>query len=134
MLDPAVVLFANDAFYLAFNAREFEAMDNLWARETPAVCVHPGWNPLLDRDEIMESWRAIFSNGDSQPGIRFHGGTVVQQGGNYSVIGYEELSGGWLVVTNCFAVEDGAPRMFHHQASHCAEPPQLGPEAPASVQ
>ncbi len=134
MLDPAVVLFANDAFYLAFNARDLEAMDELWARETPAVCVHPGWNPLLDRDEIIESWQAIFANGDAQPSLSFHGGTVLAQGNVYSVIGYEHLAGGWLVVTNCFVVEDGAARIFHHQASHCAEAPQLDPEAPASVQ
>ena len=134
MLDPAVVLFANDRFYLAFNVRDVEAMDELWAQRTAPVCIHPGWRPLLDRQEIMQSWRNIFANKDAPPSLSFHGGTVLNQGGVYTVVGYEHLVGSWLVVTNSFVVEDSEPRVFHHQASHCAEPPDFDSDAQASVQ
>lgn len=134
MLDPAVVLFANDRFYLAFNARDVDAMEALWARHTPPVCIHPGWSPLLDRADIIQSWSNIFANGDAQPGLSFHGGSVLSQGSIYTVVGYEHLGGGWLVVTNCFVIEDDEPRLFHHQASHCAEPPDIDPEDEASIQ
>ncbi|MEJ2131981.1 MAG: nuclear transport factor 2 family protein, partial [Gammaproteobacteria bacterium] len=61
-MTPEHVLFANDAFYLAFRERDLNAMERLWARNSPVVCIHPGWNPLTSRQEIMASWEAILTN------------------------------------------------------------------------
>ena len=62
MSDHVSVLFANDAFYAAFAGRDLEAMDELWSRRPNVTCIHPGWSPLIDRDSVMQSWRAILSN------------------------------------------------------------------------
>lgn len=62
MSDEEAVLAANAEFYRAFAAREFAAMDALWARETPVACIHPGWGTLMGREAVMESWAAIFGD------------------------------------------------------------------------
>lgn len=123
-LDPAVIAFANDAFYLAFNNGDIKQMDELWARDSPTVCIHPGWAPLLDRDEIILSWENIFAGtGDRE--LFCHEARVLAVGGLYTVICYEQLPGGWLVATNSYVLEDGVVRIVHHQASQCMEPPEL---------
>lgn len=129
-VDPAVIEFANEAFYLAFNNRDMKQMEALWANEYPTVCIHPGWAPLFDRDEILQSWEAIFSGQPEGSTIVCHGARVFQQGAVYSVVCYEQLPGGWLVATNNFIVEAGDARMVHHQASQCMEPPELEPSTP----
>ncbi|TMA07756.1 MAG: DUF4440 domain-containing protein, partial [Deltaproteobacteria bacterium] len=53
------VLEANAAFYAAFTQRDADAMDVLWAREVPVACLHPGWEPLSGREEVVSSWRRI---------------------------------------------------------------------------
>jgi hypothetical protein len=40
-------LFINEAFYQAFRARDLAAMDDLWAREAPVVCIQPSPASLL---------------------------------------------------------------------------------------
>ena len=57
--DEEEVLRANESFYAAFASRDLGAMDSLWARESPVACLHPGWNLLSGRDEVMRSWRGI---------------------------------------------------------------------------
>lgn len=125
MTDPAIVLFANEAFYLAFNTRDFEAMDALWSKNIPPVCIHPGWTGLFSRDEIMSSWREIFDNQQAESVIVCHEPRVLFQGDIMSVICYEQLSQGWLVATNNFVVENEEVRIFHHQASQCMNAPEI---------
>ncbi|MGV0034352.1 MAG: nuclear transport factor 2 family protein [Candidatus Azotimanducaceae bacterium WSBS_2022_MAG_OTU7] len=132
-IDPAVIEFANDNFYLAFNSQNMTGMSDLWAVDSHCVCIHPGWAPILGREEVLESWGNIFSGPD--PGIQIvcHNPRVLAQGELFSVICYEQLSAGWLVATNNFVIEAGNVRMVHHQASHCMEPPELD-EPPAVLQ
>lgn len=122
MIDPNVILFANEAFYAACNNGDIDAMDRLWARQTRAVCIHPGWRALTTREDIIQSWRDIFSNQQMQ--IECHEPVVVFQPEVFSVVCYEQLPQGWLVATNSFVLEDGEPRMCHHQAGQCMDPPQ----------
>ena len=131
IVDPAVIQFANDNFYLAFNSRDAVQMSGLWTEDYPCVCIHPGWAPLLGRDEILESWDNIFSG--QEPGIQIvcHSPRVLVQGDLFSVICYEQLPAGWLVATNNFVMEAGSVRMVHHQASQCMVPPEL--DEPAMV-
>ena len=63
------VLAANRAFYRAFNERDAEAMDLLWAPTGPVVCLHPGQAALHDRADIMASWRAIMRHPEA-PRVR----------------------------------------------------------------
>jgi len=58
------VLAANRAFYAAFKKRDSNAMEQVWALDHAVSCIHPGWSPLVGRQTIMASWRAIFGAAD----------------------------------------------------------------------
>ncbi len=115
-------LFANDTFYLAFAGKDVKAMSRLWAKRHPTICIHPGWPAIHSRDKIVGSWERILANPD-QPGIDFYNSAAHEAGEVVLVTCYEELPGGICIATNGFVVEDGVLRLFHHQATPCANPP-----------
>ncbi len=59
-VERAAVLEANQAFYDAFEARDLDAMSDLWAHDERAICVHPGWTELRGWASIASSWAALF--------------------------------------------------------------------------
>ena len=128
MPEHAAVLFANDAFYLAFAGRDMAAMDDVWAKKTPVSCVHPGWAPISERSEVMESWRAILT-GPAAPKITCAGPTVRIVGDVAWVVCHEVLDQGFLVATNIFVREDGRWKIIHHQAG-AAPPPSAETDQP----
>src|SRR5438046_279724 len=83
------VIDANAAFYAAFNAKDPNAMDGVWARDAQVTCIHPGWNVLTGRERVMESWRAILDN-PNQPRI-VAGGAEVEFFGDCAVVTCREL-------------------------------------------
>jgi len=115
-------LFANDAFYLAFAARDLDHMDALWARESPVICLHPGWPALTRREQILESWARILSNPAQQP-IDVYGAAAFNLGTNIAVICYEEVDGNVMVATNLFVEEKDRVLLACHQAGPCGQPP-----------
>lgn len=116
MAQHEAVLFANDAFYLAFQGRDVDGMNNIWAEDAAVSCIHPGWHALHDRDEIMESWESILAN-DSSPDIRCRDARAAVYGGTATVICFEEIGGDYLIATNVFHQEKGRWRLVHHQAA-----------------
>lgn len=119
------VEFANEAFYLAFESKDFEAMSHLWCEEGEPVCLHPGWPALIGREAILESWRNILSN-PSQGQVSFYGATVCQvDESSAAVICYESMGGQVMVATNLFRQEGDRPRLYLHQAGFCSHPPQV---------
>lgn len=120
----AEVLAANAAFYDAFSRRDVAAMEALWAVRAPVACVHPGWDALRGRDEVMTSWRAILEN-PRAPRVECQDATAHVLGGLAFVVCIEEISGAELVATNVYVLEDGRWRMAHHHAgpvAHRREP------------
>jgi len=118
------VLFANEAFYHAFGNGDFEAMEAVWASETPVVCIHPGWEALTERDRIMESWRMILGSDDT-PAIACCEPQATIRGEVALVVCYEAVGQNVLVATNGFVREAGAWKMAHHQAgptNYCPAP------------
>jgi ketosteroid isomerase-like protein len=113
------VLDANSAFYRAFSARDLDAMDELWSRRTAVVCVHPGWDVLRGRDEVMDAWRAILT-GAGSPKIGCSHAFAQVHGDVALVLCREHVEGGQLVATNVFVREEGGWRLVHHQASPLA--------------
>jgi len=53
---------ANQRFYDAFGALDDKMMADAWQDSPQALCVHPGWQPLVGWPLIRESWRGIFNN------------------------------------------------------------------------
>jgi len=119
MRDDEQVLAANSGFYAAFAAQDTAAMAALWAQRAPVACIHPGWQPLLGRDAVLASWRAILS-GPGAPPIRCGDAVAHVLGDSAYVICVELIAPVELIATNIFVREDGAWRMTHHHASSIA--------------
>ncbi|HTO96330.1 MAG TPA: nuclear transport factor 2 family protein [Myxococcales bacterium] len=117
------VLAANDAFYTAFARRDAQAMETLWAHQAPVACLHPGWEPLVGREAVVESWRRILLGGGAPPSIRCDSAEARVSGDFAWVICREVLPGGALAATNLFIREAGAWRLVHHHASPLPAPP-----------
>ncbi len=61
--DPEVVLAANRRYYDAFEARDLDAMSDVWERSERAVCTHPGWATLEGWGAVAASFFALFQSG-----------------------------------------------------------------------
>jgi ketosteroid isomerase-like protein len=128
------VLDANEAFYRAFRARDVDAIEATWALRAPVACVHPGWDALDGREEVLASFRAILTSGAS-PEIHCTQAQARLLGEVAYVTCHELVAGARLVATNLFVREEGRWRLCHHQASQLAagqtrrRPPS--PEAPS---
>jgi ketosteroid isomerase-like protein len=118
------VLFANEAFYLAFSEGDLTAMDNLWADRGEVVCLHPGWPALTDRELVMESWARILRNPD-RPRVTAHPVEAVSLGDAMLVVCYEQMGDTVMVASNVFVAGPDGPRVVAHQAGLCSEPPEL---------
>lgn len=130
--DDQAALAANQAFYEAFAGADIEAMDALWARRAEVACIHPGWGLLAGRDDVIESWRRIFSN--APPDIICHSARAFLLGDAAYVVCLEIMPEGVLIATNLFVREDGRWRLAHHQAGPTAERPNIvAPPADGAV-
>ena len=129
MSDEPAILFANEAFYVAFATRDITAMKALWVRAGPVSCIHPGWQLLQGRDEVIESWRAILG-GSQAPRITCHDARAFVMGKVAYVVCYEDVEGAFLIATNVFVHEDGTWRMAHHHAAPAPRPERNEPPAP----
>jgi len=123
------VLDANSAFYRAFTERDLGAMDALWSSDSPVACVHPGWDALRGREEVMQSWQAILG-GPGSPVVGCSHAFAQAIGDVAIVICREHVTGGELVATNVFVRERGGWKMVHHQASPLAADDEELPEEP----
>ena len=118
------VLFANEAFYLAFRTRDAAAMEGIWATCVPVTCIHPGWPPIFGRDDVLESWRGILGN-ENSPEIGCHAAWAHVYGDVATVLCYERVPDSYLIATNVFMREGGLWKLVHHQAG----PTNGAPEA-----
>jgi ketosteroid isomerase-like protein len=63
--DVADVEKVNAEFYAAFESCDLDRMSAVWADGPLAAevaCVHPGWQLLRGRDEVLRSWALIMAN------------------------------------------------------------------------
>lgn len=120
MSDQDAVLFANEAFYAAFESRSVEDMGRVWSENKPVSCTHPGWQTLYGRQDVMESWNAILSNPES-PNIECRAQRVIIYGEIAIVTCVEEIASGdqepeFLSATNVFVRTGSVWTMVHHHA------------------
>ncbi len=121
----AQVLAANAAFYEAFQRRDVAAMEGLWASQVTVACVHPGWTPLVGREDVLRSWRAILT-GELSPRVECLAPNVMMLGEHAAQvvcierIGTSADEGGLLVATNVFVREGEDWRMANHHAGPMA--------------
>lgn len=122
-LDHEAVLFANEAFYRAFAARDLPAMEEVWARHCPVACIHPGWGPLHGREAVMRSWAGILGNPQS-PVVTCLGAKVVLFGDTAMVTCFETLTSDVLIATNLFVRQGHLWKLVHHQAGPTSARPE----------
>lgn len=120
MTDDESVLAAHAAFYRAFNTKDLEAMETLWASTVACTCIHPGWFLVSGREAVMESWRGILGN-PAQPRVVVGAASAVVRGEMATVICREYVAGTPLLATNSFVHEDGDWRIFHHQSGQVVQ-------------
>ena len=53
---------ANQRFYDAFNTLDIAQMEAIWETSPRALCVHPGWSPIIGWPDIRQSWQRIFDH------------------------------------------------------------------------
>ncbi len=99
--DRRAVLEANRAFYEAFNARDVEAMADLWLRSDDVTCIHPHRNVIKGHADVLRTWRAILTNPD-QPKIVFAAEDARVVGDIGIVAGREVVAGVPIVATNIY--------------------------------
>lgn len=122
------VLETNEAFYRAFAAHDPIAMESVWAEHHAVACIHPGWDVLAGRRDVLASWRNILDSG-SAPEVSCSLAEAHVLGDAAFVTCHEMVSGGRLAATNVFVREGAGWRMVHHQATPIA-PGQVRPRAP----
>lgn len=133
MIETTAVLFANDVFYVAFAGRDMGAMDQVWSEQTSVACIHPGWNPIAGREEVMESWIAILGNEGSPP-VQCRNAHATLIGDVAVVVCHEEIDDTFLIATNIFVKEDGRWKMIHHQAGPGQPPDEEDEESADTLQ
>lgn len=131
MSENHLVLFANEAFYTAFAARDLAAMGEVWSDRETITCIHPGSPPLVGKKQVMRSWRMILSNPQS-PAIVCRTPTAEMCGDVAYVLCWEQIELTFLIATNIFVHEGSRWRLIHHQAA-VAPPPQDLSDAPEVV-
>ena len=120
MSDHNAVLFANTAFYTAFASKDAKAMEQVWCREKLISCTHPGWQPLVEREEVLQSWRSILGNGSAPDIACRHEHAAIY--GDFAVVTcLEQLTdtqgnAEFLTATNVFTRTGSLWTMVHHQA------------------
>jgi hypothetical protein len=121
--DLVALEFANDAFYQAFAAADLDAMDAVWATQANVFCCHPGWPPIVSRDEVMASWREILTGVRRVP-VRCVAPKTTLHGQIGLVCCYERFADQHLVASNLFIRAGDRWRMIHHHASPLVRVPE----------
>ncbi|MCB1259381.1 MAG: nuclear transport factor 2 family protein [Acidimicrobiales bacterium] len=62
--DDRGALAAHRAFYAAFEARDLDAMSDLWRHDAAVTCVHPGWPALHGWASVAASWASLFGGSE----------------------------------------------------------------------
>ncbi len=57
------ILAANADFYRALETADIDLMVTLWNHTPDVTCAHPGRPAIVGWDEVLDSWRSIFSFG-----------------------------------------------------------------------
>lgn len=117
------LLAANAAFYAAFEARDLDAMSDLWHHGDHVVCVHPGWPALRGWPAISSSWFALFQGDGAMQFILTEVQANVRGDVGWVALDENLLAGSQaqtVAALNLFERHRGRWRMVLHQGSGVA--------------
>lgn len=115
---------ANLDFYRALESCLIERMEEVWAHDDSARCVHPGWDMVGGWPRVRESWEMIFSGGQkmhaapTEVAIHVAGDIAwVTCTENITVFSDASFDSAQAVATNLFVRRNGRWLMILHHAS-----------------
>eukprot|EP00958_Prasinococcus_capsulatus_P026310 scaffold4744_cov426-Prasinococcus_capsulatus_cf.AAC.12 len=120
------VLEANKKFYEAFQAQSVSKMREIWGKGSHVQCVHPGNTSIATREDVIESWKIIFSDSVSQFAIRTTDVRVWATPSMGYVTCVERLSAegvaqeSRIMATNIYEKQDGKWYIVMHHGSPTA--------------
>jgi ketosteroid isomerase-like protein len=111
---------ANAAFYAAFEARDLDAMSDVWEHADRVTCVHPGWPVLAGWASVAASWYALFDGPqrlqfivtDEQVNVVGRTAWVTCNENLLEVDGTQTVA-----ATNIFVRDSSGWRLTHHHGS-----------------
>lgn len=124
--DEARVRAANRAFYDAFEARDLDAMSDVWEHADRVSCTHPGWRTLHGWGAVSASWFALF--GGPSPLQFILTDEVVAVAGDAAWVTVDENligpdGGGTVAAVNLFLRTAEGWRLVAHHGSPVAPQP-----------
>ena len=115
---------ANQRFYDAFGALDIDMMEAAWQASERALCVHPGWPPIVGWDLIRDSWQRIFDNTTLMHfNLRYVNVAAQEECGwvtcveNITSVLQGQASNFGILATNIFVRTSTGWRMIAHHAS-----------------
>ena len=125
MTDPEQVVEANLKFYFALESQDIDLMDEVWATDASAICVHPGQTRLAGWENIRASWEQMFHNSNTFMRIDVSEVSVEVQGSTAWVSCLEsittavgdQIQRAQAYATNVFVFEDDRWLLVLHHAS-----------------
>ena len=125
MTGPEEVVEANLKFYFALESQDIDLMDEVWATDASAICVHPGWTRLAGWENIRASWEQMFRNTGTLMRIDVSEVSVEVQGSTAWVSCLESITTAigdqvqraQAYATNVFVFEDDRWLLVLHHAS-----------------
>lgn len=124
----AEVAAANRAFYDAFEARDLDAMSDVWEHSDRVVCTHPGWAPLRGWGAVVGSFAALFQGRQQLQFVLTDervevGADMAYVSVDENLLGSHGATGSTVAAVNVFARDlDGSWRLVLHQGSVVAPP------------
>ncbi|HEX6420087.1 MAG TPA: nuclear transport factor 2 family protein [Acidimicrobiales bacterium] len=114
---------ANHAYYAAFEARDLDAMSDVWDHSDDVVCTHPGWKTLHGWGAVAGSWYALFGGPQHLQFILTD--ERVRVAGDVAWVTVDEnlisdRIGATVAAVNLFRRVDGRWRMILHHGSPVA--------------
>jgi ketosteroid isomerase-like protein len=124
--DEAAVRAVNRSFYDAFEARDIDAMSDVWEHTDRVSCTHPGWGTLRGWGAVSGSWYALF-DGPSPLQVILTDEVVAVAGSAAWVTVDENLigpdGGGTVAACNVFVRTSAGWRLVAHHGSAVAPQP-----------
>jgi ketosteroid isomerase-like protein len=111
---------ANLAFYEAFEARDMDAMSEVWEHSDRVVCTHPGWTALRGWGAVSGSWFALFRADNPMQFILTNESVTVEGDVGWVNVDENLISdnlGGTVAALNLFVFDGERWRMIVHHGS-----------------
>ena len=134
--DVRAVEVANTSFYTAIESGDLDLLEAVWLdgpHAADAICVHPGWETLRGRKEVLRSFAVIMANTSyiqfflTDVDVRITDDVAVVTCAENILTGLDRgrgedgeslgFAGGRVVATNVFRRTRGGWRLWIHHAS-----------------